>query len=126
MATKTKKGWRGTFEQAYAEFKKKKFTDKLNQLIQKREVDDLSALDKLLIIAEVMRQNRKADYDKTTDKWVPWFVKRSSGWVFFDTCCEDTITNASVGPRFALHTDEDCRYFTEEFIDLHIEVLNND
>lgn len=105
-----------TFEEAHAIFQEKKFTDALFLKLQKRQIEDMTSMDMMLIICEVLREEWVPDYNNTNQlKWSCWSNKKSSGWVFGASDCDGTGTNTSVGPRFALPTEELAEYFHTQF-----------
>lgn len=118
----------GSFEDAYPIFKKMKFKDALYAIIQKRSLSDLTSIDKLLIIAEVLRNGWKADYrNGGQKKWWAYFEfnTATSGFGFSYAFCDGTHTYASVGSRLSFPDQETAIYFGSHkpFLKLHNEYL---
>lgn len=113
-----------TFEGAYPIFKKLKTKDPLWLLLQKRKVSELSVVERLMIIAEVLRNGWEADYeDDNQKKWFPVHIRKGSGFVFSGTVCDYTLAITDCGSRFALSTTEDAEYFGKQFIKEWNELL---
>lgn len=101
-----------SFEKAYPVFKKMKTKDPFWLLLQKRKVTELSVIEQLMIIAEVLRNGWEADYGNSNQqKWFPIHVQKGSGFVFSSTAYDFTHTYTGCGARLALPTDELANHF---------------
>lgn len=115
-----------TFNDALPIFMEKKFTDELFIALQQRNKNDLTCADKILIIAEVLRNGWKADYNNDRQpKWRPWFEwnNKASGFAFSGSLCAYARTLAHSGSRLCQETEDMSDYFGTQFIDLHNEFL---
>ncbi len=115
-----------TFKDALSIFMEKKFTDELYIALQQRNKNELTCADKLLIIAEVLRNRWKADYSiGNQPKWRPWFEwdNKASGFAFSGSYYDGTNAAAYSGSRLCQETEEMSDYFGTQFLDLHNEFL---
>lgn len=85
----------------------------------------VNAYAKLLIIAKALQEDWEADYtDRNQAKWWCWFeFKAGVGFVVGDTVYGHSYSGTDVGSRLCMPTAELARYFGEQFIDLHREML---
>lgn len=85
---------------------------------------------KLKIIAQALREGRKADWNNSNEaKWFAVFKwdKKNSGFGFSISDCDCGFASSRVGSRLCFHTSELAEYFGKQFIDLHNEsLIDND
>ncbi len=117
-----------SFSDAYPAFMKMKFKDALYIALQKRKAADLTAIDRLMIIAEVLRENWNPDWSNGDQKkYFAYFEykKTSSGLGFSYHVCDRWLTATRVGSRLCFPTAELATYFgsNKEFLKLHNEYL---
>ena len=115
-----------TFEEAHTLFLKKKFKDPLFLILQKREVKELTASDKLIIIANILQGDWKPDWSNSNQyKYYPWFRydKTKSGFGFSITYYDLVFSFASVGSRLCFPDSDTAEYFGKQFLALHNDFL---
>lgn len=115
-----------TFKEALASFKKMKFRDPLYLILQKRKVEELTAIDKLLIIARVLQGNWAANFaNGDQKKWYAWFVwdKAKAAFVFSLAYCDYDISHSSVGSRLCFPDSKIAQYFGTQFLKEHNDYL---
>lgn len=74
---------------------------------------------KMSIITMVLNEGWEPDWDNLDEpKYYPYFNMSPSGFAFYVTSLDFTVTNAGCGSRLRFRTSELARYAGEQFVDI--------
>ena len=96
---------------------KKNFSSELTKFLIKKHIKSLIAYAKLIIIAKVLNEGWKPNYnDSNEEKWYPFFVVRG-GFRFHGTNYYCDRASAGVGARLCFKTKTLAEYAGKTYID---------
>lgn len=99
------------------------------QLFPEHHKKALVATASMYIIAEAINDKWQPDWNNDDErKWLPWFdmevdKNNPSGFRFYDSSCDFTITSSTGGSRLCFKTEALSKYAATTFIDLYRDMM---